>query len=592
MSEQPSDATAAKTIDARALPRSNRDRSPRNYLLVFEVESTRMFELPATGDVLIGRGETADLRIDDASISRSHARLSVRAAAVMLADLESQNGTQVNDDRVGSGQLLRSGDVVTIGGITLVFHAEQPAGTFPGLLEPGLFRPRFEEELERALRFVRPLSLVSLALGPRPDKARVGAALVGMLRRSDVGSFLADQLVLLLPETEPEAAERFAERAVRALAAVCPQARAGVAHAPGDGAHVDALGATAREAATAAEVGQVKRAADNFRLLSLGAHRVVVADPVMVRLFALAERLARSALPVLIHGETGTGKELLASALHCYSPRKAGRLVTVNCAALPENLAESELFGHEKGAFTGASSTRVGLLEAASGGTVFLDELGDLSLAIQAKLLRALETKRITRVGGTDERPIDVRLLAATHRDLNEDIEAGRFRRDLFFRVSGTTMVIPPLRERSRELPILARRFLEEASGQAGREAPSLSAAAMAALLAHSWPGNVRELKNAMEFFAASVADDTIEPWHVHERLGPEPVRVPEGEAHPATGFRPIADEVRELETSRMLRSLKANGWNQTRAAQAISMPLRTFVTKFRQYELGQNQHD
>src|SRR5262249_51215669 len=180
--------------------------------------------------------------------------------------------------------------------------------------------------------------------------------------------------------------------------------------------------------------------------------------------------------------------------------RAARPLVVLNCAALPEALAESELFGHEKGAFTGAVAQKFGVFEQSDGGTVFLDEIGELSLAIQAKLLRAIETKRITRVGGHGEPPIALRIVAATHRNLAEEVEAGRFRQDLLFRIGGATVWLPPLRDRRREIPLLAQRFLADACRRAGRDAMAISPEAMQLLLDYAWPGNVRELRHVMEY--------------------------------------------------------------------------------------------
>jgi two-component system, NtrC family, response regulator AtoC len=316
-----------------------------------------------------------------------------------------------------------------------------------------------------------------------------------------------------------------------------------------------------------------------------------VADPAMVQLFELLRRLAPSELPVLVTGETGAGKENTAHALHRWSPRAQGPLIPINCAALQESLAEGELFGHEKGAFTGADRAKIGLLEAASGGTVFFDEVGELSLAIQAKLLRALEGRTIMRVGATRETQIDIRIVAATNRDLDAEVKAGRFRQDLFFRLGGAHVALPPLRDRPREIALLANTFLE--AGRAGAKRPplTLSAAAMNALLGHGWPGNVRELKNEMEYLVATVDDSVVEPWHLSERFhgaitDSSPIAKPAGDA-----FRPIAEELRELERTRMSEALERAGGMQKKAAEAIRMPLRTFRMKSKQYRLDRKSH-
>jgi DNA-binding NtrC family response regulator len=321
----------------------------------------------------------------------------------------------------------------------------------------------------------------------------------------------------------------------------------------------------------------------------------------MSRVFGLLERLAASTLPVLISGETGVGKENAAYAVHHWSKR-TGAFVAVNCAALgPESLVDSELFGHDKGAFTGAVAAKAGLFESAVGGTVFLDEVGELPLAIQAKLLRALETKRIVRLGETKERSIDVRLVAATNRSLDDEVKTGRFRQDLYFRLSGATVILPPLRDRRCEIAMLARTFLDDACGRANRGAMTVTPEAMQTLLTYSWPGNVRELKNTMEYVTAAAPDERVEPYDLPERLGGEspivdvvPVRSgpvpttlrPIAEEPRPTTFRPIAEELRELEKRRMVEALAAAGGVKTRAAQLIEMPIRTFTLKLKQYKL------
>jgi transcriptional regulator with GAF, ATPase, and Fis domain len=293
-------------------------------------------------------------------------------------------------------------------------------------------------------------------------------------------------------------------------------------------------------------------------------------------------------LPVLILGESGVGKENAAYAVHHGSMRK-GPFVPVNCAALPESLVESELFGHDKGAFTGAVTAKVGLFESGAGGTVFLDEIGELPLSVQAKLLRVLETKSVMRVGETRERPIDVRIVAATNRAIDEEVAAGRFRQDLMFRIGGATVLLPPLRDRRSEIPVLARAFLAAACVKNGRAPMSFARDAMQVLLTYSWPGNVRELRNTIDYVAAVAPDESVERADLPERLGGEPsvpVDVTIPTVDPTTPFRAIADELRELESRRMREALAAAGGVKRRAAALIEMPIRTFNFKLRQYKL------
>jgi transcriptional regulator with PAS, ATPase and Fis domain len=280
---------------------------------------------------------------------------------------------------------------------------------------------------------------------------------------------------------------------------------------------------------------------------------IPIADPTPAGVPEIATRIAQGAISVVILGETGTGKEVLAHTLHELSGR-GGKLVVVNCAALSESLLESELFGHERGAFTGASATKLGLFEVARGGTVFLDEIGELPLALQAKLLRVLETREIYRLGATAPTRLDVRFLSATHRDLATEVVEGRFRSDLWFRINGITLVVPPLRERRAAIPSLAERLLCDAASAAGRAAPRLGSDAHAALLRHDWPGNVRELRTVMERALMLVADDAVGATHILlDRRSAE-----RRDDEPADG------------RSRFLAAVAAHRGNVTRIAQAL----------------------
>jgi len=300
----------------------------------------------------------------------------------------------------------------------------------------------------------------------------------------------------------------------------------------------------------------------------------LVLDPVMERVYGLAGRVARGTIGVLLVGETGAGKELLAEHVHRSSPRAAGPLIRVNCAALTDSLIESELFGHEKGAFTGALRERAGLIEAADGGTVFLDEIGEVSLSVQSKLLRVLEERRVLRVGATAPRTVDVRFVAATNRDLEAEVEAGRFRRDLYFRLAGAVLALPPLRERPLEIEALARRFAVEAASRLGQPAPELADAALAALRAHPWPGNVRELRNAIERAVLLVEGSTVELRHLPFTAAvPAPARIAN-----------LAQDLAEIERERILAGLAACGGNQTRAAEALGIPRRTLIKRLIDY--------
>jgi len=566
------------------------------YLLVLEGESSRRYPLPASGMVLVGRDSEADLRLRDDSISRRHARLILNGHEVRIVDLDSANGTLVNGRRVSGSHPLVSGDVATLGSVVLVLRTHARAAQARRTLELETFLARLREEVERALRYGRPLTVLALALPePQPRHEALDEACAKELGPAEAAAWLdASNLVVMLPESSVEPGEAGMGEQAEALAAAAPGARLGYAVCPTDGCDAETLMAAARAATAEATPGQARAAEDSATRLILGDRSMLVADPAMLQLYALIRRLAASELPVLVSGETGSGKENAAFAVHHWSRRSSGPFITLNCAAMPEGLVESELFGHEKGAFTGAATAKVGILESANGGTVFLDEVGELPLAVQAKFLRALESKRITRVGDVRERPIDIRLVAATHRDLELEVKEGRFRQDLYFRLSAATVVLPPLRERPREIPLLARSFLAQACKSLGRREMTIAADTLQVLARYGWPGNVRELRNLMDYVSAAVAEDVLEPHHLPARVTgtgskeePEPSTSTAAQAPPAAGaprsFQPLADEIRELERRRMEEALQAADGVQSRAAALIGMPIRTFSFKLKQ---------
>jgi DNA-binding NtrC family response regulator len=328
--------------------------------------------------------------------------------------------------------------------------------------------------------------------------------------------------------------------------------------------------------------------------LTAGQPGVIVRDSAMRVIYEQAALAARSPLSVLLLGETGAGKEVLARAIHAHSRRAAGPFLGVNCAALTESLQESELFGYEKGAFTGALQPRAGIFEAANGGTVFLDEVGELAQSTQAKLLRVLEDRTVTRLGTTRGRTVDVRFVAATNRDLEAESAAGRFRQDLFFRLNTISLLIPPLRERPGEIEPLARMFLAATCKEIERAPePALSAAALDILRRHRWPGNVRELRNAVGRAAVMCLGDVVEPEHLPPSVlkaveaGPGPGRGP-APAGTGTTEPPAAGGLRKeidaLEKARILDALDRAGGNQTRAARALGISRGTLIARLDEF--------
>jgi DNA-binding NtrC family response regulator len=304
--------------------------------------------------------------------------------------------------------------------------------------------------------------------------------------------------------------------------------------------------------------------------------RCVLADEAMRQLYADARRVARTPCTVLITGETGTGKEVLAEYIHRASPRASGPFVRLNCAALPETLLESELFGYEKGAFTGADRRREGWIEASHGGTLYLDEIGEMPLAMQAKLLRVLETSRVTRLGASSEIRLDLRIVCATHRDLQAAVAAGRFRADLYYRFAAVVLRIQPLRERRVEITLLASRFAATFAANLGTVAPAFDPEVTALLLRHRWPGNVRELRNAVERAVALCRDARITVADL-----PDSVRTAAIEAPGAMRERLDEAERRAIESA-----LAAEHGNQTRAARRLGISRRNLVYKLTKYDL------
>jgi two-component system response regulator AtoC len=379
------------------------------------------------------------------------------------------------------------------------------------------------------------------------------------------------------------------------IASLAREGRAGLALCPADGCDTDTLIAGARAAADIAPPGGVGIASDAATEHVVGEQRFIIADPAMLRVFELVRRLAPTALAVLVQGETGAGKENVALALHHWSSRTNKPMVTLNCAALPDNLVESELFGYEPGAFSDAKTSKPGLIEKANGGTLFLDEIGELSERAQAKLLRVLEQKRTMRLGDVRERNVEVRIVAATNRDLEAECREKRFREDLYFRLSVATVSLP-LRQRPREVPLLARRFFTEYARKLDRPEATLSDALLQKLSTYSFPGNVRELKNAMEFAAATFSGARAEisdlPERIRRSIEPEAdvTSFSDEKSNPPPaaklGATPLSEELRRIEVSRIKEALEAAGGVQIRAAELLGMPIRTLVYKLKQYDL------
>jgi len=319
------------------------------------------------------------------------------------------------------------------------------------------------------------------------------------------------------------------------------------------------------------------------RPAAAGAARGLIGEsPLMQELRRLIVKLARSQAPVLISGESGTGKELAARLIHSQGPRAEGAFVPVNCGAIPRDLVESELFGHKKGSFTGAVGDKQGLFQAAEGGTLFLDEVADLPLDMQVKLLRAIQEKSVRPVGGHQEVPVDVRLISASHRDLNTQVEARAFRQDLFYRLNVIELRMPSLRDRPEDIPMLAERILGRMARQSDGHAPALTPSAVTALERYLFPGNVRELENILERATALSEGGSIDAEDLYLPRAELAADLP---AITGADEQPLEDYLGEVERQAIVKALEETRWNRTAAAKKLGMTLRSL--RYRLSKLG-----
>jgi DNA-binding NtrC family response regulator len=553
--------------------------TPRISFVFYPRGAAKAVTISPGDSYVAGRSPPSEIELDDPSVSREHTRIRVlEDVSVEVEDLGSMNGTFVNGSRVEKAR-ISAGDELRLGAVFVGVHLLEPgAKRLRGLESHDTFSSRFKEEIERARQFNRPLSILLIRAPVHVDE--LVSQLAPKLRRMDRSARYSDDIIeVMLPEMGPSGALAFAEALVKDTGLALG---IGIATLPGGGRSAEELLSRARAAMPTKKVGIRSGDTEAARILANPEDALVI-NQQMQALYNTAGRAARSTLPVLVCGETGTGKEIVAREVHQRSPRAAKGFICVNCGALPSQLVESTLFGAEKGAFTGADVQRAGVFEAGSGGTVFLDEIGELPLAAQAALLRVLETGQITRVGGTEEIEVDVRIVAATHRDLEEMVEDGAFRKDLLFRLNAMTFQIPPLRERNDEILPLAHRFLREADRDL-----TFTSQAEELLHAYPWPGNIRELKNAVERAVVVTTEAAIGPFDLPDRVqrsgGSRHTPVLGGEmTHPDPA--PSGDyrsQERDAQRKIILNALQAAGGNQSESARRLQMPLRTFVHKMK----------
>lgn len=547
--------------------------------------------------LVVGREAPSDVVLEEQSLSRQHARFIWDERGLRLEDLGSTNGTFVNGRRVQRAEVAGT-DEVMLGDVvaTLLPHTERDTPALDGQYRD--FLRRVQDEQVRSREFGRGFFLAAVRAPARtPNFAQ---ALQGVLRSVDACMpYATDTMLVLLTEADETGLRSFHEAVLQSLTGAA--VRVGAVRFPDAqgsqesliGAALDAL-RTASTKKPMVQAQAARRPAGDLR---------IVKSPSMRRLYELVRRITRTRLPVLLLGETGCGKELVARAVHDFGPRASKPFKAVNCAAIAETLLESVLFGHEKGAFTGADRRQPGLFEQADGGTVFLDEVGELSPQAQAALLRVLETRRFTRVGSSKELEADVRVVAATHRDLEQYVAEGRFRADLLYRIDALTFEVPPLRERTEEVLPLAEAFLERARGEFDCTATEFDPTVCETLRAYSWPGNVRQLRNVVERAAAICLEAVI-------GLDDLPTAVVRGASTPVTPAAsaptapaaepappapaPAADgegdslseQVDSFERSLIRDALERCGGNQSQAARLLGTPRRTLARKIKAFGL------
>jgi DNA-binding NtrC family response regulator len=594
------DTIRMTTAEAEALLRRRVPKS-RAVLLVYHRDGVETVRLEPGDEIVVGREPPADIVIPDGSLSRRHARFVASREEIIVEDLGSTNGTRLERRRI-TREAIKPGDELRLGAIVVAVHAvASDEAPFLDLNGHDAFHAALEAELMRARFFGRSCALITArTLASKDGHLRRWSPRVrGLLRVVDrIGLYSSDTLEILLPEITPEKAVALAEAIVAGPAGE-PRLACGVACFPGAASSAEALLEHSRRAALAASVDAPVRVAPSEGARPAtpddgdGDGALVAKSPRLKAVTELARRAARSVVPVLLQGETGTGKEVLARFIHDAGPRRDKPMICVNCGAIPAQLVESTLFGHERGAFTGAVQQQQGVFEAADGGSVLLDEIGELPAAAQAALLRVLETKRLSRVGSTKEIEVDVRILAATHRDLEAMAIAGSFRADLYYRLGVMTLEIPPLRHRREDIPALAARFLGQAALANGCPVSSIAPEAMAMLERYSWPGNVRELRNVIERAVVIAEGDTITVSELSERLraaagAPVPASVASVAPPPARGSNPplpedadgwtggLRAQLDRFEAALLLKALQSAGGSQVEAARLLDLPLRT----------------
>lgn len=572
---------------------------PRNaHLVMYHSDGAKVVPLYYDSSVVIGRAFPSDVVLHTLSLSRQHARLSWNESGFSVEDLGSTNKTYCNGKAIYKKTQIQPGDEIQLGEIILVLHTPGQHSNLSGIDSFEKCMRNLEQEIFRARTFSRTVSLLILEVSKstKHHKNTIDLSffhswvshITPRLRPVDrVGMYSSSSILITLPEMNEAQTQLWVESLLSDFQQDSKKIQFGIAVFP--------------EQATSAEellsVTRQRFQSPTHASSTLEQHKTstIITSKSTKELWALVDQIASSALPVLIQGETGVGKEVVARVVHEKSSRKSKIFRAINCAALPPTLLESTLFGHERGAFTGADRVSRGLFEQAHEGTLFLDEIGELSPAAQASLLRVLETKTIVKIGSDKEIPIDVRVVAATHRNLESMCSSGTFRWDLFYRLNTVTLFIPPLRDRKEEIKPFVQRFLYEANRTNQRQVQQLSADAYQALERYPWPGNVRELRNAIERAVVIAHGSIIQVTELPERIqNNAPTLEISNEAvwiqepiGTATDYKSrVHSHMQAYETELICKALQACKGNQTEAAKLLQLPLRTLAHKIQTYNI------
>ena len=609
-----------KKSAAEEVSRESKFKETTPFLIIRTKDKDRIYNFQGTKDVIIGRREDAQIPLEDEQASRNHAKISFVNSKIVVADMGSTNGTMVNGSLIKE-KTLEDGDEVMIGASVLQFFVPTSMGDKSQgitIRTHNYFETRLNEELDRAARYSRPLSLLMIGINFRElikseeksvldhKKGLIIAELVvmikAMIRTMDIiSSYSSEELELMLPETDKAHALKLARRISEdSVKTVGIPVNVGISSFPEDSQSKELLVDKCRQALKLSRSKKTEAIADaakeNVKHITVIDREVVIHSEKLQAIFEMITRVASSNINVLVLGETGVGKEVIAEAIHHRSARKTQTLISVNCAALTETILESELFGHEKGSFTGADKLKIGLFESAKGGTIFLDEIGEMPMKTQAKFLRVLQNKKIMRVGSSKEIPVDVRIIAASNKNLEECIERGHFREDLFYRLNAITITVPPLRERKEEIPALVANFIKLFNAENSKTIQNVSPDAMEILCQYDWPGNIRELKNTIERAVVITNADTIFKEHFSSKIfkAPQPKRPLEAEveseffddADRETAMGDMKIIVASYEKKLILNALRKCGWNQTKASEILNVPRRTLVSKIKKYKI------